>query len=152
MINTTTATERPEAHRKGRWAEQMAERWLASKGLTPHSRNYHRRLGEIDLVLRDETKNTWVFVEVKFRGLRAKVSGIEAITAAKQRRLRQTAELFLQRISDQTSAARIDVVVITREQTTQNHREHLSAQGHTYAVIDEHSLLWIQNAIEGAVI
>ncbi len=143
-----TKSSTPDNHKKGRWAELLTERWLKSKGLTPHSRNYHRRLGEIDLVLRDNSKNTWVFVEVKYRGLRAKVSGIDAITAGKKRRLQKTAELFLQRQHDQTSAARIDVVVITHESNPCENNPPYLDYGHVHDVLGEHSLHWIQNAIE----
>jgi len=156
-----------DGNEKGRWAERLAEQWLKSQGLTPHAHNYTRRLGEIDLVLRDENQEAWVFVEVKYRGMNAIVSGVDAITPAKQRKLYRTAELFLQHIRDQTSAARIDVVVITQcakamatpDQYSDQYNENIgtlkseseseSEYGHYRAHLGDHELLWIQNAILG---
>lgn len=144
-----------DGNEKGQWAEQLAERWLRSQGLTPHTQNYTRRLGEIDLILRDESNNAWVFVEVKYRGARAKVSGVDAITAAKQRKLRRTAQLFLQAVRDQTSAARIDVIVITQRTnvgTDQNNKRLNQTENepsHYHERIGDYELLWIQNAVTG---
>jgi len=83
------------AHRRrtlerGEWAESFAEQWLQQHGLTPHARNYTRRLGEVDLIMREARTNSWVFVEVKYRRARAQVSGAEAIDARKQHLFRQT--------------------------------------------------------------
>jgi len=144
-----------DGNEKGQWAEQFAEHWLKSHGLTPHTQNYTRRLGEIDLVLRDEPNNTWVFVEVKYRSANAKVSGVESITLAKQRKLHRTAELFLQQVRDHTSAARIDVVVITQRRNKEEAQgRDLQASmsqepGYFQARIGDYELLWIQNAIAG---
>jgi len=161
----TPLTLPSDGNEKGRWAERLAERWLRSQGLTPHVQNYTRRLGEIDLILRDEARDTWIFVEVKYRGANAIVSGVEAITPAKQRKLYRTAELFLQHINDQTSAARIDVVVITQcdklpatsaqgNECAQNNKYTQASKfeaehGHYRARLGDHELLWIQNAIQG---
>ena len=46
-------------------AERIAERFLASQGLTLVARNYRSRFGEIDLIMRES--ETLVFVEVRMR-------------------------------------------------------------------------------------
>lgn len=158
MKETKNTPQNPNT--RGAWAERFVCRWLLQQGLTAHSSNYHRRLGEIDLILRDEAHNTWVFVEVKFRKQHARVSGIESITMHKQRRLWRTAELFLQRVNDHTSQARIDVVIVTpcatypkREPETLDSKQTLQcattqcSDGHFHATTHGFQLLWIQNAV-----
>ena len=51
--------------RSGNHAERIAEKFLASNGLTLIARNYRCRFGEIDLVMQD--RDTTVFVEVRLR-------------------------------------------------------------------------------------
>jgi len=109
--------ESSDSNARGAWAESLAERWLVQQGLIVQSKNFHRRLGELDLVLRDATNNRWVFVEVKYRQHNALVTGVDSITAKKRQRLRRTANLFLQHHKDHTSEARIDVLVVVLHAT-----------------------------------
>jgi len=67
-----------DSNARGSWAEQLAERWLVRQGLVAHTRNFHRRMGELDLVLRDEANNRWVFVEVKYRKRNAQAKALVA--------------------------------------------------------------------------
>ena len=78
----------------GAQAEQLAEQFLVSKGLTPVSRNYHCQGGELDLVMQD--KSCTVFVEVRLRTNPRFASPLESVTAAKQKKLRLAAQHFLQ--------------------------------------------------------
>lgn len=95
--------------RLGRRAERRAERYLRRRGLTLLARNYARRTGEIDLVMRDG--ETIVFVEVRFRGSGAWVDPLASVDAAKQARLARTAALYLaDHPEHQHRAARFDVV------------------------------------------
>src|SRR5918994_5816775 len=63
----------PELRRGGRltrkssgaWGEDLALRYLTRRGFNLVERNYRKRRGEIDLILRYE--ETLVFVEVKLR-------------------------------------------------------------------------------------
>ncbi len=159
-VNTTPHSNNKNSNTTGAWAEQFALDWLVQQGLSAHSTNFHRRLGEIDLIVRDEACNTWVFVEVKYRQLNAKVSGVESITTQKQRKLLRTAHLFLQRTNDHRSNARIDVVVITphndnsyNDSTLPRSEEPLRStpkpcmDGHLHAVLNGYRILWIKNAI-----
>ena len=137
-----------DSNSRGYWAEQLAEQWLADQGLTPFARNFHRRVGELDLVLRDEVNRRWIFVEVKYRKRNAQVSGAECITAAKQRRLWRTASLFLQHANDHTSEARIDVLIITpNEPSNAAACDQYSIDGYRQQIVQGHRLTWIQNAI-----
>lgn len=77
----------------GRAAEDQALEELSAAGLQFLARNFRCRLGEIDLVMREG--NTLVFVEVRARSAAGFGSAVETITAAKQRRLRASAGVFL---------------------------------------------------------
>jgi putative endonuclease len=76
----------------GAAAETLAAEFLEARGLAVVKRNYRCRGGEIDLIARDGT--TLVFVEVRLRS--STFGGARAsITAAKRRRIKFAAGLFL---------------------------------------------------------
>ena len=74
-------------------AEQQAARFLQQQGLHELKKNYHCRLGEIDLVMQDGA--TLVFVEVRQRRDVRFGDALESIDTRKQRRIRQAAEHYL---------------------------------------------------------
>jgi putative endonuclease len=78
---------------KGSGFEKLAEKYLESKGLKGITRNFHCRLGEIDLIMRDQ--NTLVFVEVRFRARSSFGSAIQTISQSKQKKIIRTAKLFM---------------------------------------------------------
>ena len=72
-------------------AEERAAKFLARRGFTIIERNYHARVGEIDIVA---IKNGVLhFVEVKSS---KKYEPIERITPAKLERIRRTALRYMQ--------------------------------------------------------
>lgn len=73
--------------------ERAAETYLQQQGLQTIAQNFQRRGGEIDLIMRE--RETLVFVEVRFRKTDNFGSPVESVTASKQRKLLQTAQLFL---------------------------------------------------------
>jgi putative endonuclease len=77
----------------GAAAEDLAAEFLQSRGLAVVKRNYRCRGGEIDLIARDGA--TLVFVEVRLRSSSAFGGARASITAAKRRRLKFAAGLFL---------------------------------------------------------
>lgn len=79
--------------RGSRW-EAAAESFLHERGLTTVRRNYHGRVGEIDLVMLDG--KTLVFTEVRYRASRSHGGGAASVTPAKQRRIIMAARRFLQ--------------------------------------------------------
>ena len=87
----TRAAAAPRA--RGLVVEEASERYLQQQGLLPVARNFSRRGGEIDLVMREG--ETLVFVEVRFRKSDRFGSPVESVTATKQRKLLQTAQLYL---------------------------------------------------------
>lgn len=77
----------------GVFGEDAACRWLRRRGYRILGRNFSCRFGEIDVVAR---KGRYlVFVEVKMRKNADHGAAMEFVTAAKQRRLIQTAEYWI---------------------------------------------------------
>lgn len=79
---------------KGSAAEDAALVWLQDRGLCLVDRNYRRKTGEIDLIMRE--RNVLVFVEVRLRSNPDHMSGAESITRRKMQRLIRTATFYLQ--------------------------------------------------------
>ena len=75
-------------------------------------RNYRRKTGEIDLILRDG--KTCVFAEVKYRKKLRKGYPEEAVTPEKKRRIYRTAQWYLAEhgLSFQNTPCRFDVISI----------------------------------------
>jgi putative endonuclease len=78
----------------GQHGEELATRHLAAKGYEIIARNWRCETGEIDVVARDGAG--LAFVEVRTRRGRALGSPEESITAAKQARLVDLAEAYVQ--------------------------------------------------------
>lgn len=77
----------------GAAAETLAAEFLQARGLVVVKRNYRCRGGEIDLIVRD--RDMLVFVEVRLRSSSAFGGARASITAAKRRRIKFAAGLFL---------------------------------------------------------
>lgn len=96
---------------RGRAAERIAQSWLEQRGLRRLARNFSCRFGELDLVMTDG--DTLVVVEVRSRRSARFMSPESTIDSAKQQRIINAAELFLQqhpRFAD--NAVRFDVVAL----------------------------------------
>lgn len=114
----------------GQKAENLAITYLKRAGkLRLVTRNYRCRAGEIDLVMADES--LLVFIEVKFRKGETFAPALEAVTAAKKRRLRITAGYFLAKHANRYDKhlCRFDVLAISGS-------------------IDRPNYQWIQGAFE----
>jgi putative endonuclease len=101
-------------HQLGFDGEQCAVDALVARGYAILARRYRTRLGELDIVARDQ--DTLVFVEVKTRSGESFGQPEDAVTWRKRQRLARLAESFLvdARLGD--VACRFDVVsVIWRE-------------------------------------
>jgi len=110
------------AHLKqGEDAEAACCAYLKSQGLKLVNSNFSCRHGEIDLIMLD--KNMLVFVEVRFRKNNHFGGGLESITAAKQLKLRKTAELFLQQ-NTRYENARFDVVSMSKNNQTSDKQQY----------------------------
>lgn len=93
----------------GQQAEDRALAFLNRRGLTLVERNWRCRGGELDLVMRE--RDVLVFVEVRHRSGNAFGTAADSITAAKQRRLRLAALLYLQCNGLEQVPCRFDAVL-----------------------------------------
>jgi putative endonuclease len=94
---------------RGRHWESRAAVYLESHGLVILARGYRCRLGELDLVCRDDREV--VVVEVRARARGALCSAIDSIDAHKRRRIVQATRHLLMRYTElQQAAIRFDVV------------------------------------------
>ena len=97
------------ARRLGQWGEQLVAEHLRRQGWTVVTRNFRCRMGELDIVAKNE--QYIIFVEVKLRKDDRFGSACEAVTPSKQRKLRITAQFYL--VSHPTQLQpRFDVVEV----------------------------------------
>lgn len=86
--------------------------FLQSQGLALIERNYRCRSGEIDIIMHH--RNELVFVEVRYRKSNAYGGAQESITPNKQRKIRSSAETFLQKHTDKGhGGCRFDVMAVS---------------------------------------
>lgn len=91
--------------------EDLAARYLQSRGLRILERNYRCRTGEIDLIAKDG--EYFVFVEVKFRTGPHTGDSFSSVNREKQRIISRTARHFLTfRIKSTEVPCRFDVIGI----------------------------------------
>ncbi len=94
----------------GARGEDLAVTYLTDEGLTVLDRNWRCREGELDVVARDRA--TLVFCEVKTRRGTGYGDPVEAVTYAKQRRLRVLAQRWLAAHDEHAPEVRFDVIGI----------------------------------------
>lgn len=95
----------------GAAGEAAAARWYESHGYDVVDRNWRCRAGEIDLVAADGT--CIVFCEVKTRSSEKFGRPAEAVTLAKQRRLRELALRWLAAHTFHGARLRFDVAEVS---------------------------------------
>ena len=83
-----------EAKRRGSWGEAVTAAYLRERGWRIVETGFRCRFGEIDLIAANDTY--LAFVEVKLRRDDDFAAARESVTKAKQRRVRTTAEYYLQ--------------------------------------------------------
>ncbi len=79
---------------RGEIGENAVASYLEKSGYDIVAQNYHSRYGEVDIIA--EQDGTIAFVEVKARSPKSKGAPAEAVTVSKQKKLIQTAMLYLQ--------------------------------------------------------
>jgi putative endonuclease len=94
----------------GREGEDVVASLYSGTGFRVVARNWRCRAGEIDLVV--ERGGLFVFCEVKTRTGERFGGGYEAVTTAKQARLRRLAELFLYESARMPDSVRFDVASV----------------------------------------
>lgn len=94
----------------GKQGEQIAARFLKSKGLSIREVNFRCAAGEIDIIALDA--DIVVFVEVKTRSSEDFGLPEEAVNYLKQKKLIRLAMYYLQKEHSQNKRCRFDVVSI----------------------------------------
>jgi putative endonuclease len=113
----------------GALGERLAAEHLVALGLRILTRNWRCRYGELDLIVADPTTCTVVFVEVKTRTSDRFGGLAEAVTAAKVRRLRRLAGIWLASQRVKWPAIRIDVIGVRVGRTRTPEITHLQGVG-----------------------
>lgn len=129
--------------------EALVCAFLELNGLRCVQKNYHCRLGEIDLVMLNAADHSLVFVEVRFRSKAKFGSATETVDWAKQRKLKRAVLHYLQKNADAKQVARIDVVGVCNlsgEDAAPNSDILFGISTHQY---EGYLLRWTRNAIEG---
>lgn len=113
--NKTTAdnilkSTKQENRVKGDIGENKAVKYLTDKGYEILETNYKNKLGEIDIIAKDDTRI--VFVEVKARATTKYGYPREAVNEYKQRKIRMVAESYLKSKRLLNSYIRFDVIEI----------------------------------------
>ena len=107
----------------GRRGEEIAARFLASRGLAIVERNWRCPQGEIDVIARDGGE--LVFVEVKTRSSVAFGHPLESITPVKLARLRRLAAAWCDAHPGGHDTIRIDAIAVIAPRVGDVEVEHL---------------------------
>lgn len=81
-------------HQAANQTESLACSYLESQGLVKKEQNFRCKIGEIDLIMLDQS--TLVFVEVRLRKHELFASASESINYKKQQKMVKTAQFYLQ--------------------------------------------------------
>jgi len=95
----------------GRAGEARAASWYEERGFVTLAKNWRCREGELDLVVR--RGELVVFCEVKTRSSTRFGTPAEAVTVAKQRRIRRLALRYLAEHPQAAGTLRFDVAAVT---------------------------------------
>lgn len=93
-------------------AEQRAKAFLLAEGLVFIEQNFRVKVGEIDLIFKQE--NQWVFVEVKYRSNAEHGLAAEYFTSSKRSKMNRAIMCYLQQhnLNLHHTNLRLDVVAI----------------------------------------
>ncbi|WP_188827843.1 YraN family protein [Nocardia camponoti] len=109
----------------GAYGEQLAAQFLRDAGMEIVARNWRCRYGELDLIVQDP--GITAFVEVKTRSGLGFGTPAEAVTYAKQRRIRQLALLWLSEQGGPYRRIRFDVISVLVPPGSKPKIDHLPA-------------------------
>ncbi len=109
-------------NKRGNDGENIACRFIEKKGYTVIERNYRSQYGEVDIIAR--YGDFIVFAEVKLRKKNSRVSGKEAVSASKQRKIISTSALYLQD-NPTLLQPRFDVICVTDCENGEYITEHI---------------------------
>jgi len=131
---------------QGQEVETRISEWLCAQGLIFIQRNYRRRIGEIDLIMRESDSGIIVFVEVRYRENNCFGGALASVDARKQKKLLRTASAWLQQHADDRTNARFDVIAVSRD-AGEPKRSQCSAEPQVICW-QGWNIIWIRNALE----
>ncbi len=108
----------------GKRGEELALEYLTDKGYELVKKNYRYGHGEIDLIVKDLSKNVLVFVEVKARYNLELGDPAYAINKKKISQLKKIAELYLYENQIKEVDCRFDVITILFDEPENPKIEH----------------------------
>ncbi len=94
----------------GNLGEELAVNFLQRQKCTIQQRNYRKRTGEVDIVVKD--KDVLVFVEVKTRRTNRFGSGFAAVDFRKQQQICKAALAYLSEYNCTDVQVRFDVIAV----------------------------------------
>ena len=104
---------------KGKLGEEIASRYIKSKGGIIIEQNYRTKIGEIDLIAK--INGELVFVEVKSRSSINYGYPAEAVNYKKQRKITNVAKYYILDNSLENVSVRFDVIEIYLKNKKINH-------------------------------
>ena len=97
----------------GKIGEELARKYLESKGYELVKENYRFERAEMDLIMKNEASKTLVFIEVKTRKTKAFGEPQEAVDEYKQLQLIKSAEGFMMNYPEyEDYEKRFDIIAI----------------------------------------
>ena len=111
----------------GELGEQLVAQWLEEQGYQILHYRWRCRWGEIDLIARQKSHPTLVFVEVKTRGNHSwDAQGLAAISFSKQKKISQTSALFIAKNPQLADFyCRFDVALVCCQNQNSSENNHL---------------------------
>lgn len=94
----------------GKYGEEIASKYLIKQNYVILERNYRTRLGEIDIIAKENKEI--VFVEVKSRKSFRYGRAVEAVNKTKQKHIKNTANFYLYKNRLNNMQVRFDVIEI----------------------------------------
>jgi len=94
-------------------AEKVAKDFLIKNGCFVLETNFRTKIGEIDIVAYEKKRDCLIFVEVKYRTKNDFGLPQEAVTKNKQKRIINTALIYLKNINKKYDNYRFDVLAIS---------------------------------------
>lgn len=94
----------------GHTGEQIATIYLKNAGYTILTTNYRNKIGELDIIAREQ--GVYVFIEVKTRTSILYGRPAEAVNYVKRQKIIRTALVYLQQIHKFEEACRFDVIEV----------------------------------------
>ena len=111
-IITAAENEIIDAHTLGRYAEDMAAKYLVSIGWRVLARNVRNQYGELDIVAADMKEKDLVIVEVRCRTKNKIQNAIDSVDRRKMRALLKASNEYIDSINWQ-GFWRIDLIAVT---------------------------------------